>query len=88
MEEKKLIKPHSVKIENRAGGTLTGVKKLISAAPNAIELDTHGGGMTVSGADLKLERYDEAEGMLTFSGSVGAIKYTGAKVPLLKRLFK
>ena len=44
--------------------------------------------MTVSGADLKLERYDEAEGMLTFSGSVGAIKYTGAKVPLLKRLFK
>ena len=35
MEEKKLVKPHSVKIENRAGGTLTGVKKLISAAPNS-----------------------------------------------------
>lgn len=88
MEEKKIVKPYSVKIENRSGGSLTGVKKLISAAANAIELDTFGGGLTVTGADLKLERYDEAEGLLTFSGTVNGVKYAGAKTPLLKRLFK
>lgn len=88
MEEKKVVKPHSVKVENRSGGTLTGVTKLISADAGELMLETHGGGMTVAGAGLKLDRYDEAEGILTFTGTVNAIKYSGAKVPLMKRLFK
>lgn len=88
MEEKKVNKPHNVKIEGRAGGTVTGVKKLVSATPNAISLDTFAGGLTVSGAGLKLDRYDEAEGTLAFSGSVNAVKYEAAKTPLLKRIFK
>lgn len=88
MEEKKAVKPHTIKVENRAGGTLTGVKKLLSASPAALELDTHGGGLSIGGAGLKLERYDEAEGLLTFTGTVNKIQYTGAKVPLFKRLFK
>ena len=46
------------------------------------------GGLTITGADLKLEKYSVEDGNLTFSGRVNALKYAGAKVPLVKRIFK
>ncbi len=88
INEKKIKRPHSVRIENRSGGTVSGVEKLVSATADEIALITSEGGLTVTGADIKLERYSVEDGNLTFSGKVNAVKYSGAKVPLIKRIFK
>lgn len=86
--EKKVRRPHAVRLEGRTGGFVSGVEKLVSATADALSLVTSEGGLTITGADLKLEKYSVEDGNLTFSGRVNALKYAGAKVPLVKRIFK
>lgn len=86
--EKKVKRPHALQIIGRTGGTVSGVEKLISATAEKLALITSEGELIIQGADLKLDRYSVEDGNLAFSGRVDGLKYAGAKVPLMKRIFK
>ena len=79
---------HAVTLENRNRGSIDGVTKVVSAYPDAINLVTSKGALTVSGKDLKILKFDADTGRLSFDGEVNALKYDGGKKPLLKRIFK
>lgn len=83
-----LAAAHSVAITDRASGEICGVTKVVGASPDAITLLTSRGGLSVSGKELKIVKFDADTGKLVFEGEVGALKYEGGKKPLLKRLFK
>jgi sporulation protein YabP len=81
-------KPHSVYLENCQKGVLTGVSKVVSSNDTMLVLETGAGGMTVSGSGLKINKFDVNEGSLSFEGTVGSIRYSAAKLPFLKRIFR
>ncbi|MCL2061440.1 MAG: sporulation protein YabP [Firmicutes bacterium] len=81
-------RPHTLNIENCAKGFLTGVEKVTSSNDAALVLQTSAGGLQISGTDLKINKFDTDSGALVFEGAVSSIRYSAAKVPLLKRLFK
>jgi len=80
-------RPHSLSLDNRNKGLITGVSRVISANETGLSLDTSQGGLTISGNDLKINRYDMDSGALSFEGTVNNIKYSAAKVSFLKRMF-
>ena len=81
-------KPHSITIVDREKGNLSGVKAVLSYGADELCIDTHQGKLTVIGEGLKIEKFDESEGTLCFSGKVDGVKYATAKAPLIKRIFK
>ncbi|MCL2798236.1 MAG: YabP/YqfC family sporulation protein [Firmicutes bacterium] len=80
-------KPHAVSLENREKGTVSGVSKVVSACDSALVLETGQGGLSITGSGIKIARYDDQTGMLAFEGAITSLKYSGAKMPLLKRMF-
>lgn len=79
---------HSVCISERKNGTVEGVTKVVSAYPDAVNLITSKGGLTLSGKDLKILKFDVGDGKLSFEGELNGIKYDAPKKPFLKRIFK
>ena len=79
---------HGVTLESRRSGSLTGVKEVLSYSDEQLLLDTSEGKLTVTGKELKIGKFSSADGTLTFSGQVNALKYSAPSVPLLKRIFK
>lgn len=79
---------HSVNMTDRKKAAMTGVSKVESATDTEISLVTCMGRMTVTGSGLKIVKFDEQDGNLSVGGNIDSIKYLGAKVPLLKRIFK
>lgn len=82
------MRSHELHISCREKGNLTGIEKVISSCDTALNLISACGNLTVSGEKLKIIKFNASDGTLEFEGSVSAIKYSGAKQPLLKRLFK
>jgi len=80
-------KPHSLNIENREKGQLTGVIKVVSSNDTQLVLETSQGGLQLSGNGFKIIKFNADEGYLSFEGITNAIKYSAAKVPLLKKIF-
>jgi len=80
-------KPHALTLENREKRTASGVVKVIGANDTSLTLETSQGGLSITGSGIKIAKYDVETGMLAFEGSVAGVKYSGAKVPLLKRMF-
>ena len=78
---------HAVNLENREKGFITGVEKVVSSNDTQLSLETSAGGLTVVGSELKINKFDAESGALAFLGSVNALKYSGAKVSFLKRIF-
>ncbi len=68
--------------------SMTGVAKVDGASDNEISLTTCMGRLLVSGSELKIVKFDDADGNLSLTGNVDSVKYVQAKVPLLKRIFK
>ena len=81
-------KPHSFEVKDRKSCTMTGIEKIISSSQSGILLTSSCGGMEISGKELKILEFNAESGALSFEGTVDGIKYTAAKVPLLKRIFK
>ncbi len=79
---------HTITIENRSKAFLTGVNKVISSNESSLLLETSEGGLSVQGANLKISKYDMEAGTLSFEGSVNGLKYSAAKEPVLKKLFR
>ena len=80
-------KPHALNLENRSKGFLTGVEKVSSSNETAIVLETSSGGMTLTGTGLKINKFDNDTGTLSFEGSVSSVRYSAAKLPFFKRIF-
>ena len=80
-------RPHTLNIENRTKGFITGVIKVISSNETQLLLETTAGGLTILGSALKINKFNADDGVLSFEGAVNSFKYTAAKVPLLKRMF-
>lgn len=79
---------HELKLNCREKGSLTGIEKVVSSCDTALNLISSCGNILISGEKLKITRYNAGDGILEFEGSVNSIKYSGAKQPLIKRIFK
>ena len=94
MEEKVNIRPHRLTIENRASGTLTGIKEVVSFDENQVILDTDLGLLTLKGKDLHVSRLTLEKGEVDLNGSIESLNYSSNEAlrrsgeSLLSRLFK
>lgn len=89
MEEKTVQhKQQNITIENRKKGMVTGVSKVVSSCETALDLVTAEGGLSITGTELKINKYDIDSGVLVFEGTVNKLQYTAAKTSLLKKMFK
>ena len=79
---------HSVNMTDRKKAVMTGVAKVDGATDTEVELTTALGRLVVTGSQLKIAKYDDADGNLTLQGNIDSIKYAAAKTPLIKRIFK
>lgn len=79
---------HAFSMTDRKKATLTGVVKVESSNATEIALVSCLGRLVITGSELKIERFDVAVGDLALVGNIDCIKYTAAKQPLLKRIFK
>jgi len=80
-------KHHTVQFDNREKGNVTGVVKVISSSETNLFLETSHGGLTLTGSDFKITKFNADEGYLAFEGAVNSFKYSAAKVPFFKRIF-
>ena len=93
MDEKKTGRPHSLMLENRESGKLTGVKDIHSFNENELLLMTEAGKVLVKGEQLHVKGLDLVKGEAEIAGKVNSISYLTKNAhkkeePLLKRMFR
>ncbi|WP_124065800.1 sporulation protein YabP [Clostridium sp. E02] len=94
MEEKVNIRPHRLTIENRASGTMTGIREVVSFDESQIVLDTDMGLLTLKGKELHVSRLTLDKGEVDINGTVESLNYSSNEAlrrsgeSLLSRLFK
>ena len=94
MEEKVSIRPHRLTIENRASGTMTGIREVVSFDENQVVLDTDMGLLTLKGKELHVSRLTLEKGEVDLNGTIESRTYSSNAAlrrsgePLLSRLFK
>ena len=81
-------KPHELHLSGRNNGSLTGIEKVVSSNAETLNLVSSCGALVIGGTNLKILRFNAADGTLEFKGEVNTMKYSAKKQPLLKRLFK
>ena len=87
MDEKKPAAFHSLMLERQKGGTITGIREVISFDEKEILLHTEEGKLSIKGEGLHLK-----SGQLSLEGKIDSLTYLGRKKDkkegsLLKRLF-
>lgn len=93
-ETKTMIAPngkftsHSLNMTDRKKASLTGVVKVEGASPTELALSTCLGRLIVTGSELQIVKFDDADGNMTFTGNIDCVKYTQAKQSFIKRIFK
>lgn len=94
MEDKVNIRPHRLTIENRASGTMTGIREVVSFDESQIVLDTDMGLLTLKGKELHVSRLTLDKGEVDINGTVESLNYSSNEAlrrsgeSLLSRLFK
>jgi len=94
MEEKTTIRPHRLTIENRASGTMTGIREVVSFDENQVVLDTDMGLLTLKGKELHINRLTLEKGEVDLNGTIESLTYSSNEAlrrsgeSLLTRLFK
>lgn len=94
MDERQLIKAHKISLNNRIGGSVTGVREVISFDAAEIVLDTEQGIMIVKGDDLHVTRLTVDKGEVEITGRIDGLIYTDGgekkkgKEGFLTRLFQ
>ena len=73
---------------DRKKAPLPGVTKVDGSSDNELALTTCLGRLVITGSELKITKFDDADGNLAFTGNIDGVKYTQAKQSLLKRIFK
>lgn len=87
-KEESKNRPHEMQLSGRSKGTLTGIEKVVSSNAETLNLVSSCGALVIGGTNLKILRFNAADGTLEFTGEVNTVKYAAKKQPLLKRLFK
>ena len=94
MEDKKILSPHSLMLENRQGGRITGVKDVKSFDEKEISLVTEAGILLVKGEELHVTRLDLEKQEVDIGGKVDSLLYSQGTTKakggegVLKRLFQ
>ena len=92
MEEKKILSTHSLMLENRQNGRITGVKDIKSFDEKEILLFTQAGKLVIKGEQLHVKQLDLEKGEVDLEGRVDNLCYLSKSAdnrekPLLRRLF-
>ena len=93
MEEKKSASLHRLTLERQRGGTVTGIREVISFEEKEILLHTEEGKLSINGEGLHVKQLDLACGELALEGRIDSLTYLGRKkdrqeAPFFKRLFQ
>lgn len=93
MEERKVLPPHKLMLENRQGGTITGVRDVNSFDEKEILLLTDAGKLLVKGEQLHVKRLNLEKGEVDIEGKVDSLTYLSKSTDkkeesLLKRMFR
>ncbi len=81
---------HNINIENRKKAIISGVKDVLEFSPDAIDVVTCMGNLSIRGNDLKIGGFSADVGELEISGLMVAFVYTTdtKKSSLISRIFK
>ena len=94
MEEKRKDSFHSLSLEERQHGWITGVSDVRSFDEKLIILSVHCGIITIKGENLHVEQLDLEQGLVELKGRIDSLVYTEEKSlgqrgeSLLSRLFQ
>lgn len=93
MEEKKILSTHSLMLENRQNGRITGVKDIKSFDEKEILLFTQAGKLVINGEQLHVKQLDLEKGEVDLEGKVDSLTYLSKNTDnrnesLFKRMFR
>ncbi len=77
-----------ITLTNRQTLNILGVTKVSGVSPNEVMLEIEGDRLLVTGENMEVQTLDVENKVLTILGKINSMKFLGAKVPLLKRIFK
>ena len=84
------LKDNTITLSNRSKITISGVTKVISISPTAIDLEAYGSGLIILGENILVTKLNIESGEIEATGRFDAIKYSNPhqKTNLFKRIFK
>lgn len=93
MDEKKSASLHRLMLERQKGGTITGIREVLSFDEKEILLNTEEGKLDIKGEALHVKHLDLESGEISLEGRIDSLSYLGRKKDkkeesLLKRLFR
>ena len=93
MEEKKILSTHSLMLENRQNGRITGVKDIKSFDEKEILLFTQAGKLVIKGEQRHVKQLDLEKGEVDLEGKVDSLTYLSKNTDnrdesLFKRMFR
>ena len=93
MEEKKILSTHSLMLENRQNGRITGVKDIKSFDEKEMLLFTQAGKLVIKGEQLQVKQHDLEKGEVDLEGKVDSLTYLSKNTDnrdesLFKRMFR
>ena len=94
MEEKKILSTHSLMLENRQNGRITGVKDIKSFdRKRKFLLFTQAGKLVIKGEQLHVKQLDLEKGEVDLEGKVDSLTYLSKNTDnrdesLFKRMFR
>lgn len=90
MEEEKAVL-HSLHLDQRRQGVITGVREMISFDETNIRMETSQGMLNINGKNLHVCRLELEKGEAQIEGNIDSLVYTQGKQgkeSLLKRMFR
>lgn len=77
-----------ITLTNRQTLNILGVSKVNGVSPTEVMLEIEGDRLLVTGEGMEVQTLDVENKVLTILGKINSMKFLGAKVPLLKRIFR
>lgn len=77
-----------ITLTNRQTLNILGVTKVSGVSPSEVLLEIEGDRLRITGEGMEVQTLDVENKVLTILGKINSMKFLGAKVPLLKRIFK
>ena len=93
LEEKRTLSAHSLTLNNRQGGRITGVRDVNSFDEKEILLFTDAGKLVIKGEQLHVKQLNLEKGEVDLEGRVDSLTYLSKNTDkkeesLLKRMFR